>query len=177
MNRKRITLSEAQRNDLRAAYSECRDGATKVRFQAVLLYANGRRVEDIKEITGCSTTSLLEWWRHYRAQGIAGLVDKRFGGNSAKLSAKQVQDLQKHLHQYTPAQLLGEETSQDSPQFWTPETLAVLVQRRYGVVYQSATSYRTLLKKCGLTRQRPATQYKSRSEARVLDFEEMLEKN
>ena len=177
MSRNRNTLNEVQKNELRVAYDECRDGMTKIRFQAMLLYANGRSVDDIKEITGCSTTSLLEWWRHYRTQGIAGLVDKRRGGNSAKLTTKQIQHLRSQLHQYMPAQLLGEERCQVSPQFWTPVTLAMLVERNYGVVYKSATSYRTLLKKCDMSCQRPATQYKSRSEAKVMAFEEDLEKN
>lgn len=177
MSRKRIILSEGQKSELRAAYNDCRDGATKTRFQAVLLYANGRSVDEIKEITGCSQTSLLEWWRHYRSDGIAGLEDKRLGGNSAKLTAEQIERLRMQLHQYTPAQLLGEEQCQGSPQYWTPVTLAVLVERTYGVVYKSVTSYRTLLKKCGLSRQRPHTQYKSRSEAQVMAFEEELEKN
>ena len=177
MSRKRITLTDEQKNELRMAYDACRDGVTKIRYQAVLLYANGRSVDEIKEITGCSGTSLMDWWRIYRRAGVAGLVDKRLGGNSAKLTAEQIDHLRTQMHQYTPAQLLGEDQCQGSPQFWTPGTLAVLVQRTYGVVYKSITSYRTLLKKCDLSRQRPATQYKSRSDAKVLDFEEELEKN
>lgn len=177
MARKRTTLSEAQKNELQAVYSSCRDGATKMRYQAVWLYANGRSVADIQLITGCSRTSLLEWWRRYHQEGIVGLIDKRRGGNSAKLTATQLEQLQTQLHQYAPEQLLGEAHCQGSPQFWTVPTLATWVERRYGVVYQSATSYRSLLKKCGLSRQRPGTQYKSRSDLQVMDFEEALEKN
>lgn len=177
MSRKRITLTEEQKNELRKAYDACRDGVTKIRYQAVLLYSNRRSVDEIKEITGCSGTSLMDWWRIYRSDGVTGLIDKRRGGNSAKLTAEQLDHLRTQLHQYTPVQVLGEDGCQGSPQFWTPGTLAVLVKRTYGVVYKSATSYRTLLKKCDLSRQRPATQYKSRSEAKVMAFEEELEKN
>ncbi len=54
--------------------------------------------------------------------------------------------------------------------------MARLLERDYGVTYQSQTSYRTLLQKCGLSYQRPAKQYKSHSEAKVMDFEEHLKK-
>ncbi|WP_363325816.1 winged helix-turn-helix domain-containing protein [uncultured Caldilinea sp.] len=54
--------------------------------------------------------------------------------------------------------------------------LARLVERDYAVVYDSPTSYRTLRKRCGLSRQRPAKQCKSRSKLKVLSFEETLEK-
>lgn len=177
MSRKRRTLTETQKNELQAVYDSCRDGATKIRYQAVLLYASGRRVSDIQAITGCSRTSLLEWWRSYEQEGVAGLIDKRRGGNSAKLSANQIEQLQYQLHQYTPEQVLGEAGCQGSPQFWTVPALATWVEQSYGVVYKSATSYRSLLKKCGLSQQRPSKQYKSRNEVKVMDFEEQLEKN
>jgi transposase len=148
-----------------------------MRYQAVLLYANGRSVDEIREITGSSGTSLMDWWRLYRQEGVAGLIDKRRGGNAAKLSAPQIEQLQRQLHQYTPQQLLGEELCQGSGQFWMVANLATWVEQSYGLVYKSATSYRSLLKKCGLSRQRPGTQYKSRNEVKVMDFEEALEKN
>ena len=83
--------------------------------------------------------------------------------------------LTEQLERYTPEQLLGAKAA--SAQFWTVRDLARLLERDYAVVYDSATSYRTLLKRCGLSRQRPARQYKSRSELKVLTFEETLEKN
>jgi transposase len=177
MTRKRTTLTDAQKNELRVAFDTCRNGSTKIRYQAVLLYANSRIVDDIQEITGCSRTSLLEWWRIYRQEGVAGLIDGRRGGNSAKLTAKQIEHLHGQLRQYTPGELLGEANCQESAQFWTVPELATLVEQTASVVYRSATSYRNLLRKCELSRQRPDRQYKSRSEAKVMDFEEELEKN
>ena len=61
-------------------------------------------------------------------------------------------------------------------QFWTIPDLATLLKRDYEVVYQSKTSYYTLLAKCGFSSQRPAKQYKSHSDFKVMDFEEALEK-
>jgi len=129
------------------------------------------------EITGCSRRRLLAWCRSYGEYGVAGLVDRRMGGNSAKLNGNEVEALQAKLHQYRPNQLLRSDEYRGSGEFWTVSELALWLEREFAVVYRSATSYRSLLKECGLSRQRPVQQYKSRSEAKVMTFEEELEKN
>lgn len=177
MSRKRTPFSDEQKRELQRAYDSCRDGKSKIRYQALLLYASGRGVDDIQAITGCSRTSLMEWRRSFLEQGAAGLRDGRRGGNRARLSAAQIGELTQQLHSYQPHELLGASQCHISPQFWTVAELATLLERDYGVVYASATSYRTLLRRCKMSRQRPATRYRSRSEAAVAEFEEALEKN
>lgn len=130
----------------------------------------------ILDICAISRTSLMEWTRAYRKQGVTALVDQRQGGNRARLTAQQIEAVQTKLHHYTPAQLLGKDACVGSGQFWTVSDLARLLKRDYGVVYQSPTSYPTLLAKCDFSYQRPAKQYKSHSEAKVSDFEQALEK-
>ena len=72
--------------------------------------------------------------------------------------------------------MLGRDQCVGDGQFWTVPDVACLLARDYGVIYQSQTSYRTLMKKCGLSFQRPAKQYKSHSQTKVMEFEERLEK-
>ena len=175
MSRKRTLLTQEQMTELQVAYDQCREGNTKNRFLAVRLYGTGMATAEILSITGCSRGSLMNWLRNYQEMGVAGLVDKRAGGNSAKLVPHQVEQLADQLERYRPEQLLGPNAVE--AQFWTVPDLARLVERDFGVVYKSPTSYRTLLKRCGLSRQRPAKQYKSRSELKVMSFEEVLEKN
>jgi transposase len=177
MTRKRMSLSEAEQKALQVAYDNCRDGGTKVRYQAVRLYGKGMSVPEIQAITGCSRTSLLEWCRSYRADGIAGLVYKRRGGTAAKHTPAQVEAIQRLVHQYSPAQLFGPAVSQGTGEFWSVPAIAKLVEERMGVVYRSCSSYRHLLRKCGLSVKRPAAQYKSRTEVNVMDCAEALEKN
>ena len=177
MNKRKFQLSPAQNNELQGAYQQCSDGAMKMRCQAVRLYGNGYAAEEVIKITGCSRRRLLAWCCSYGAYGVAGLVDRRVGGNSAKLSSSEVEAVQAKLQQYRPHQLLRSDEYRGSGEFWTVNDLAVWLEREFGVVYRSATSYRTLLKRCGLSRQRPAQQYKSRSEAKVMTFAEELEKN
>jgi transposase len=176
MRTRSFRLTEPQANQLQAAYLHCRNADTKIRYQAVRLYGLGYALAQIKAICGCSTTSLMEGNRAYRQRGPAALVDKRLGGNRARLKPAQLHALQQQWHRYTPAQLLGRQACQGDGQFWTVSDLATLLERDYGVVYQSLTSYRSLLTKCDLSYQRPAKQYKSHSDLKGLDFEQTLEK-
>lgn len=119
----------------------------------------------------------MEWCRAYRADPSQGLVDHRIGGNSAKLSKMQIEELQQKLHQYTPKELFGANASTISGQFWTVEDLIQVVREQYGVEYKSRTSYTSLLSLCGFSYQKTEKIFKSRSQSKVADFEEQLEKN
>ena len=85
MAKRKFKLSKEQDQALKAAYHQCQHGQTKIRYQAVRLYGNGYAVAEIEDITGCSRPSLMEWCRVYRQAGVVGLVDKRQGGNRAKM--------------------------------------------------------------------------------------------
>ena len=176
MAKREFKLSPTQENELKAAYRQCQDGPTKIRYQAVRLYGTGYPVADIENITGCSRSSLMEWCRAYRQLGVAGLVDKRRGGNRAKLTPNQLERLQNQLETYTPYQLLGAADCYGDGQFWTVPDLAKLVEHQYGVTYRSTTSYRSLFDRCEFSCQRPGTHYRSRNELNVLEFEQQLEK-
>ena len=102
MNKRKFELSPEQTNELQGAYQQCSDGALKTRYQAVRLYGIGYSVKAVIEITGCSRRRLLAWCRSYRAYGVAGLVDHRVGGNSAKLSSSELAAVEAKLLQYRP---------------------------------------------------------------------------
>ena len=169
-------LTSAESGELQAAYLHCQNATTKIRYQAVRLYGVDYTVEQITDICACSRSSLLEWVAAYCQRGITALVDHRTGGNRARLTPEQLEAVQTQLHTYTPAQLLGKEKAQYDGQFWTVADLVCLLTRDYQVTYQSLTSYRKLLAHCGFSSQRPAKQYKSHSETKLMEFEETLEK-
>jgi transposase len=177
MRKPTFRLSPEQINELQGAYQGCDAAITKIRYQAVRLYGQGYPTAEVMAITGCSRTSLLKWCRRYRRYGVTGLVDQRNGGNSAKLSANEVEQLQGQLHQCKPNQVFGQGDYYGNGEFWTVSDLAQWLAREYDVRYKSKNSYRTVLQQCGLSRQRPAQQYQSRSETKVMVFEEALEKN
>src|SRR5712691_4635144 len=119
MARRKFRLTEAERKELLRAYRVCQDAGTRTRYQAVRLYGEGYPEQEIEQITGCSRTSLMEWCRAYREDHSQGLVDKRVGGNRAKLSKLQIEELQHTLHQYAPKERLGPKASTADGQFWT----------------------------------------------------------
>jgi transposase len=177
MAKRKFHLSEHEANALKRAYQQTKDGPTRTRYQAVRMYGLGYAVPEIQEITGCSPSSLMEWCRAYRAQGVAALVDKRHGGNRAKLSLAQIEAVRARLHQYAPRDLVGPGAHTPSGQYWTVEDLAQAVQQWYGVRWDSRTSYHALFARCGFTYQRVEKVYKSRRPAAVDEFEALLEKN
>ena len=177
MAKRKFNLTEVERKDLLRAYRSCQEAATRTRYQAARLYDEGYPVDEIMQITGCSRTSLMEWCRAYREDHSQGLVDKRAGGNRAKLSQLQIEELQQMLHEYTPKERLGSKGSTTDGQFWSVEDLALIVRERYGVEYRSRTSYSHLLHLCGFSYQKTEKVFKSHSETKAADFEEQLEKN
>ncbi len=156
------------------AYLGCKDGPTRIRYQAVRLYGTGYPLREVLDITGCSRLTLMDWCRKYGAGGVSALTDHRIGGNRAKLSPEQVARLQARLHCYTPADLFG---ATAHGQFWTTPDLGRAIEQWYGVCYQSARSYLRCFERCGFSYQRPAKVYQSRKESQVTEFEAQLEKN
>jgi transposase len=177
MAKRKFILTQAEQKELQQAYRHCKAATTRTRYQAVRLYGEGYREAEIEQITGCSRTSLMEWCRAYREDHSQGLVDKRVGGNRAKLSKIQLEELQQILHQYTPKERLGSKASSVEGQYWSVEDLVRVVRERYGVEYRSRTSYIQLLRQCGFSYQKTEKVFKSRREAKVAEFEEQLEKN
>jgi transposase len=107
-------------------------------------------VKDIKKKVMCSRSSLMNWCQLYRANGIQGLVDGRRGGNNAKLSQLQVNDLVKRLKQYTPWMILGDACSTPEGKYWTAKDLFTAIKVWYGVTYRSRSSYYNLLERIGI---------------------------
>jgi len=119
----------------------------------------------------------MEWCREYRRDGVAALVDKRVGGNRARLSSSEIEQLGEQLRMYTPAELFGSLAATADGQFWTVEDLQRAVERWYDVIYRSRSSYLRLFDLCGFSYQRPEKRYRSRSEPKIAEFEIQLEKN
>ena len=177
MAKRKFKLTDEERKDLLKAYCASKDAGTRTRYQAVRLYGEGYAEKEIERITGCSRTSLMGWCRAYRADQAQGLVDHRTGGNSAKLNKLEIEALQQKLHQYTPKELFGTNASAVDGQFWTVADLTRVVRDQYDVEYKSRTSYTSLLRLCGFSYQKSEKMFKSRSQSKVADFEEQLEKN
>lgn len=172
-----MILDEQERKALRHAYESTKDGEERRRLQAVRLYGAGREFGDIEDIVGCSRRSLMRWCARYRVEGIAGLQDKRAGGNRARLTQAQREEVKGRLHQYRPDRLLPPDIRISKGEFWAISDLRMAVKRWYGVTWQSETSYHQLFKDCDFSYQRTENRYRSRpTEEAIAEFEAELEK-
>jgi len=165
MARRLFQLDQEEIQELKHAYAGCRDGPTRTRYQAVRLYGAGYPAEEVIEITGCSRTSLMEWCRKYRIEGLTDLEDKRVGGNRAKLTPAQIEDLRARLCTYTPADLFDFTAATEDGQFWTVEDLKRAIRRWYSVNYRSRSSYPRLFARCGFRYHRSEKVFKLRGES------------
>ena len=177
MAKRKFKLTAEETKELLSAFNSCKEGQTKIRYQAVRLYGQGYATAEIENITNCSRSGLMGWVRDFQLHGVEGLVDKRVGGNHAKLSKMQIEDLSLRLHQYTPGQIFGDQTHSLDGQFWTVEDLQKAIGKWYGVEYNSRTSLQRLFRICGFSFHRPEKVFKSRRAAQVMEFEEQVEKN
>ena len=179
MARKReFKLNEREQGELKQAYAATKDGELRKRLQAVRLYGSGYTVAAVQEITGCSRRSLTTWCGAYRREGVAGLIDRRVGGNRARLTAGEMAEVKERVHQYRPIDLLGAAgVATADGQHWTVADLKQALRSWYQVEYKQNKSYHELFAHCGFSYQRPAKVYRSRREERVAAFGEALEKN
>ena len=177
MAKRKFRINEQELGELRRRMDNSKDGATRMRYQAVWMYAKGYPVAEILEINGCSRSSLMNWGRAYREAGPEELEDQRTGGNNAKLTHEQLSEIKERLNTYTPQMLFGAQAATLTGEFWTVEDLYRLVQESYGIAYQSRTSYQEIFAKCSFSYQRTEKVFKSRRPKRVAEFQEELEKN
>lgn len=141
-------------------------------LQAVRLFGSGMAVEQVVEVTGLSERTVQRQSARYRKEGIAGLYERRIGGNRALLTAAQRSEVAEKLHQYRPVDLKVSERT-----YWTVSDLAVVVEQWYGVVYKALDGYYALLRASGFTLQRSAKVYRHQPSAETrAAFEAGLEK-
>jgi transposase len=100
--------------------------------------------------------------------GLAGLRWQVRGGNRARLTPNQRAEVSQRLHETRPDHWLGAHERSTALPFWTIEDVIVLIERWYGVSWQSRTSYWTLLHACGLSVQRVNSHYHARPAAEVI---------
>ena len=72
-----IRLRGRVRGQLRKLMQTTHDARLRTRLNAVLLYADGRRTEEIASVLGCSTSTAIRAANGFLADGVAGLVDRR----------------------------------------------------------------------------------------------------
>lgn len=128
------------------------EGREIKRAMAVKMVLNGFKTQDICNVLEVSDSFVSKWKTIYEREGAAGLR-LQYQGGIGFLTEEQRAQIWLHLR--------------DKP-YYSVEELRDLIERRYGVVYQSKQSYYDILKDAGLSWHQTQTVNPERDEARVL---------
>lgn len=119
-----------------------------IRIQAVKqVRIDKKSPEEVIKTFGLHRSSIYKWLNNYDTKGFEGLESTKAKGPSPKITAKQEADLGKQLLK-NPLQLKFEYA------LWTVDMIMELIARKYSVNYSKVQVGR-LMKKLGLSRQRP----------------------
>ena len=119
-----------------------------IRIQAVkAVRKQNENPEDVIKTFGLHRTNIYKWLRKYDVGGFTALKSNKAKGPTPKLTDKQLDKLRTFLGK-NPLQLRFEYA------LWTVEMVGQLIVEKYGVPYSKVQVGR-LLKKLGLSRQRP----------------------
>jgi transposase len=172
MRTRALKLTDTEVAALKQAEQQTKRPSELRWMQAVRLFGSGMAVEQVMEVTGLSERTIQRQAARYRKAGVAGLRERRVGGNRALLTDEQRAEIAEKLRQYRPVDL---KVSQH--EYWTVSDLAVVVERWYGVVYKAVDGYYDLLHSSGFTLQRSTKVYRHQPSAVTLaEFEAQLEK-
>lgn len=155
---------------LEQAFKKARRRREIIRFQALLLLAQGYKRKEVAKIVKVSTHVLEDWVTTFNKAGISGLYDKPQPGNHRKLTKDQKETLKKLITTKTP------ENAGLPGMFWNPSLAAQLIRKEYNVSYQREAA-RKLLHSCGLSFHKPERVNKKQQYQDTLRFEEKLKKD
>ena len=119
----------------------CKDAALRVRYNIVLLYAEGKDSEEIASCLGCGTSTAIRVAKRFVAEGEAGLLDRRAENGEKKVDEDMMAALVELLRA-TP------QDYQWARPTWTLELLALtLTELTHTQI--SPTTVRRMLKALG----------------------------
>lgn len=120
----------------------------EIRIRAVLQVEAGESPEVVIKALGFSRRCIYNWLAAYREGGLEALRAKKLEGRPTKLSGKQIQQLYSFIVNKTPLQFSF------AFALWTCALIRELIRKKFGVKL-SEVSVSRLLKKLGLSPQRP----------------------
>lgn len=120
----------------------------EIRIRAVMRVEAGESPEVVIKALGFTRTQIYEWLAKYREGGIQALRSRKAPGKKSKLTGQQIQKVYRIVVGKNPRQLKFEFA------LWTRAMVREMIRREFGVNL-SEVSVGRLLKKLGLSPQRP----------------------
>ncbi len=145
MAKRVFQIPPAEEQVIQQILDVCTDDPTCNRLQAILWYARGKTPAEITASLGCSRSSIMSWCQAYRMAGVNGLMNRRLGGNNARLNPAQLDELSKRIQASKPREVFKTRTATPEGEIWTIQDLYRAIRMWYGVVYRSRSSYYKLL--------------------------------
>ena len=136
-----------------------RDAMEYMRIQAIRLFKEGKRADEIAEFFGVTVDAVYKWKRTHKEKGIAGLKSKKAPGAAPKLSEEEQNKLLVLLKQ--PADFYGFPT-----QLWDCKRIKQLVKEKFSKTIHYSNIWR-LLKRLNLSNQVPEKEAIERSRHKV----------
>jgi len=132
-----VRVRKRVKRRLRRRLHRTRDARMRLRYQIVLLWAEGWSGGEIAAALGCAKSTAQRWAHRFRAEGVAGLQDRRADNGEPKVDA----DLRQAL-----AEMLGHPPTHYGWQRpnWTRELMALQLAAETGVHVSITTIDRML---------------------------------
>ena len=160
-----ITRDEFTAAGLRAAASQCSDGAQVRRLLALALVLEGRPRREAALLNGMDRQSLSDWVHRYNGAGLDGLKSRKSPGRAAYLTEVQKAELRELVIQ-------GPDPAVHKVVRWRCADLRAEVARRWSVEVHEST-IGTWLGALGLTRLQPRPVHPKKDPAAEASFKKL----
>ena len=133
-----------------------------LRMQGLKLWKKKRKVKDISEILGVTIYAGYNWIKKYKKQGMNGLKKKKAPGAKPKLSERETKKIVDLIEK------TADNYGFESP-LWDCKKITQLIEEKFGKTIHFSNVWR-LLKRVGLSPQKPKRQAKEQDEKEVKDW-------
>lgn len=140
-----------------------------MRKMAISLIKSGKKKKEVAQLLGVRPTSISEWVKKHKVNGIAGLKSKKRGVKSEDkklLSDEQEKEVQKMIIDIMPDQLKLDYA------LWTRKAVKELIEREFGIVL-AITTMGDYLRKWGFSPQKPKKRAYEQSSKAVKEWLEV----
>lgn len=169
----KIKFSEEEKKTIKEFFKKTRDEKARIRCNSVLLRIKGYCLAEIADILGKTETTVRNWTRAFKKQGVNGFIPKPQPGNHRSLTRKQKDKIKKIIKKKAPCQL-GLKSRFKQARFWNIPTLKSFVKQYFSVEYKSARSYHRLFSYCGFSFHKPVGKDKRQDPVKVKAFKKQL---
>ncbi len=142
-----------------------REALADIRIKAVQRVEDGESPEEVIDLLGFHRSCIYRWIAQYRESGFEGLKKKSASGKQPKLNGQQLQKLYKIITSKNPIQLKFEFA------LWTRSMIRQVIRDEFNIGL-SDVSVGRLLRKLGLSPQKPLRRAYQRDEEKVTAWQE-----